>query len=206
VVCVPSYPQLACRPVLCLRHSHTSADFPATDKGCWAQASSGRTADRIILDHPRYLSNVKLQGFARCPSLHNVARYFWLDHDCLAHCPGRGWRRKRLVQRRCLWGHSESQTVVEVSQAVRLHSIDLPPDYCSPRRRLVSMGLGTQRLRRPACCIHSGARSHHRIPLFSRQAIEDEVFLSCGVHKCFFLSIVRTLCPLVRCMTRPSVV
>lgn len=31
------------------------------------------------------------------------------------------------------------------------------------------MGLRTQRLRRPAYCIHSGARSHHRIPLFSRQ-------------------------------------
>jgi hypothetical protein len=93
----------------------------------------------------------------------------WLDHFLLARRPGCDWRRKCLVWRRLVWGRSESQVGVEVSQAVRLHAINLLPDYHLPRRRAVGIHHSTQRLRRPPFCLPSGAHFHPRIHLLSRQ-------------------------------------
>ena len=90
------------------------------------------------------------------------------DHFYLAHHPGHRWRRKCLVWWGRLRGWSESQASVEVSQAIGLYSIDITPDYCSPRW-WDTVGLIPQRLRRPAYGLHSGAHFHPRIPLFSRQ-------------------------------------
>ena len=49
-----------------------------------------------------------------------------------------------------------------------LQSVGFSPGY-----RLswwsIAIDLETQRLCRPAYCINSGARYHHRVPLFSRQ-------------------------------------
>ena len=92
----------------------------------------------------------------------------WPDHFYLAHCPGHGWRRKRLVWWGRLRGRSESQASVEVSQAIGLHSIDFTPGHHSPRWS-VTIGLIPQQLRRPAYCLHTGTHFHPRIPFFSRQ-------------------------------------
>ena len=92
----------------------------------------------------------------------------WPDHFYLAHCPGHGWCRKRLVWWGRLRGRSESQASVEVSQAIGLHSIEFTPHYHLPRWS-VTIGLVPQLLRRSAYCLHSGAHFHPRIPLFSRQ-------------------------------------
>ena len=123
-------------------------------------------------DHQRHFTTwhgVRTPFLPRIATLTSILFLdLWPNRFYLAHRPGHGRRRKRLVWRGRLWGRSESQASVEVSQAIGLHSIDFTPDYHLPRWS-VTTGLIPQHLRRPAYFLHSGAHFHTRIPLFSRQ-------------------------------------
>jgi hypothetical protein len=182
------------------RHSHPSTDVPAKDKGGRIPASSDRHAIRISINPRGHHRSNRCQGFTQRPTLRNVARCMhaftsscgmltgihsldlWFDHSLLAHRPGCDWRRKCLVWRRFVWRRSESQAGVEVSPAVRLHPINLPPDHHLPRRRSDGIHQSTQRLRRPPSFLRSGSHSHPRVHL-----------LSCQVHNLFSYDIASVL-------------
>jgi hypothetical protein len=169
------------------RHSHPSTDFPAKDKGVRIPASSDRHVIRIIIRSRRLLRNDIFQGFAPCCSFHNLARCMssspfsystltsiclldpWPDHPLLALHPVCGWRRECLVWWRLIWGRSESQAGVEVSQAFGLHPIGSPPDYHLPRRYSDNIHTSTQFLRYSCHRLHSGAHFHPHFHLLSRQ-------------------------------------